>query len=432
MPESPNIAVITALPVEAVAVRHVLGRVSETKVADDPNHYVTAELACGVVVTTTLVTSGNTAAADACAHLVRSFPSVRVVVMCGIALGVPRPGDAERDVRLGDVVVGSGGVIHHGHRRITDEGTALRGDPLVASPTLLRGVGEIRALQLQGMRPWEAWLEPLPSLAYRRPDTPDDRQAVEVFYGRVGSGDELLRSARKRDEIAHPQGLLAIEMEAAGVAVSAALAGRECLVIRGISDYGDERKSDLWQPYASLAAAAYLRALLDVLGATDRPRDTLVPLDPADRPRGEAMPYGPWGTALGSADWRAGTAAPFGSADRSGGAAAPFGAAERVRHEAAAGRTPGRTLVLELVALMERVSSLQTPDDRDLVLRLMGPPVDGRVARDSRTRVALITLAVTCLEHAGGLDALVGALTDLEGADSQPVRDLAALARRLQ
>lgn len=359
----PEIGVITALPVETVAVRHVLGGLAPVPARHDPNRYATVTLACGTVVSTLLVATGNAAAADACAHLVHSFPSVRTVVMCGIALGVPRPGDPEHDLRLGDVVVGSAGVVHYSHLRVTDRGSDLRGDTLVASPTLMRGVNEIRAAQHLGRRPWQRWLDAPPSPSYRRPGPHTDPLparpgSAEVFYGRIGSGDELLRSASRRDEIARTGDLLAIEMEGAGVAVSAALGGRECLVIRGISDYGDAEKSDLWQPYASLAAAAYLRAVLEALGE---------------------------------------------------------------------GRAESRTVKgSDLLPLLERVRSLQTPAGRDLVLDMLGTHISGRVERDLRTKWAVYGLVKVCEEYPTGLRDLITALVTLEGPDSMPVRELAA------
>jgi hypothetical protein len=39
-------------------------------------------------------------------------------------------------------------------------------------------------------------------------------------------------------------------------------------LVRGISDYADENKNDVSQPYASLAAAAYTRALIESMPAT--------------------------------------------------------------------------------------------------------------------------------------------------------------------
>ncbi|MFC7714472.1 effector-associated domain 2-containing protein [Nonomuraea recticatena] len=69
---------------------------------------------------------------------------------------------------------------------------------------------------------------------------------------------------------------------------------------------------------------------------------------------------------------------------------------------------------------MERVSSLQTPQDRDEVLRLLGPPVEGLVKRDTRTRHALLSLASVCGTYPTGLADLLEVLERLEGPDSSP------------
>jgi hypothetical protein len=52
-------------------------------------------------------------------------------------------------------------------------------------------------------------------------------------------------------------------MEASGVAVGADLHSTHWFVVRGVVDYCDDNKNQLWHPYASLAAAAYVRALLE-------------------------------------------------------------------------------------------------------------------------------------------------------------------------
>jgi len=83
-----------------------------------------------------------------------------------------------------------------------------------------------------------------------------------VHYGRIGSGDVSLRDARERDDLAARHEVLAFEMEGAGVGISGFRDGLEWLVVRGISDYGDSATDHTWRRYASLAAAAYTRALL--------------------------------------------------------------------------------------------------------------------------------------------------------------------------
>jgi nucleoside phosphorylase len=61
-----------------------------------------------------------------------------------------------------------------------------------------------------------------------------------------------------RDQISQePGGLLCFEMEAAGI-----MQAFPCLVIRGICDFSDSHKNDIWQPYAAASAAAYTKELL--------------------------------------------------------------------------------------------------------------------------------------------------------------------------
>ena len=52
-------------------------------------------------------------------------------------------------------------------------------------------------------------------------------------------------------------------METAGLADAAWIQEIGYLGVRGICDYCDGNKNDLWQPYAAMASAAYVRALLE-------------------------------------------------------------------------------------------------------------------------------------------------------------------------
>ncbi|MEV6492008.1 hypothetical protein AB0M20_25830 [Actinoplanes sp. NPDC051633] len=51
-------------------------------------------------------------------------------------------------------------------------------------------------------------------------------------------------------------------MEGKGIGSAGFAGGREWFVVRGISDYGDANTTRLWRGYASVVAAAYVRALL--------------------------------------------------------------------------------------------------------------------------------------------------------------------------
>lgn len=59
--------------------------------------------------------------------------------------------------------------------------------------------------------------------------------------------------------------ILCFEMEAAGI-----MTEFPCIAIRGISDYADSHKSDIWQNYAAAAAAGCAKELLSYLNPEDR------------------------------------------------------------------------------------------------------------------------------------------------------------------
>jgi nucleoside phosphorylase len=53
-------------------------------------------------------------------------------------------------------------------------------------------------------------------------------------------------------------------MEAAGL-----MDNFPCLVIRGICDYSDSHKNDIWQEYAAAVAAAYAKNLLSIMDSAE-------------------------------------------------------------------------------------------------------------------------------------------------------------------
>lgn len=91
-----------------------------------------------------------------------------------------------------------------------------------------------------------------------RAGRPDDAQAPSIFVGPFGSGDTVLKSAEDRDEIADKYGILAYEMEGAGVWDTIS-----CIVIKGVCDYADSHKNKAWQAFASAVASSAARALME-------------------------------------------------------------------------------------------------------------------------------------------------------------------------
>jgi len=286
----PVIGLVTALPEEFAAMAAVVDDAVEWSIAGDPAGYLCGTIPSPLpgrphpVVLTLLTEPGTNWAATAVANMLRSFESVDQVVMVGIAAGVPSPRQPERHVRLGDIVVGTWGIIDYDHVVDRPGEVALRQGFPQPSEVLSQRVKRLAAGELQGRRPWEdelaLLLQRMPGFA--RPDPVTDRLYVrdrpvphpdavasghragmpKVHEGRIGSASRSLRNADRRDALAREYDLRAIEVEGSGVGSAAFAGGRDWLVVRGISDYGDQRMGRLWRPYASAVAAAYTRALL--------------------------------------------------------------------------------------------------------------------------------------------------------------------------
>lgn len=311
---APTFGLVTAVPEEFHAMRALLDDPVDTRVTSDRASYVAATLPSldprlpHSVILTLTTDIGTHAAADACRSLVAGFPSVNAVVTAGIAAGVPLPGCPDRHVRLGDLVVATRGIVDYRHVVQGAHGDELRLPFPRPSVLLNRADRMLQVGEYAQRRPWEACLVMSGRgdlLGFRRPadetDVLHDRVDPEriiphparrlsghrrgwpkVHRGRIGSADVSMRSPEERDALASRYGLLAFEMEGAGVGIGSFLNGLDWFMVRGISDYGDGYVCTQWRRYASLAAAAYVRALL---GAT-----------PPTSPRG-GHPLGGWPVA---------------------------------------------------------------------------------------------------------------------------------------
>ncbi|KAL6800064.1 hypothetical protein J3E68DRAFT_448458 [Trichoderma sp. SZMC 28012] len=93
-------------------------------------------------------------------------------------------------------------------------------------------------------------------------------QQPSIFIGRFGSGDTHFSSAIDRDYTAQKHNIIAFETEGAG-----AWDELSCIIIKGVSTYGDgHMMSDLeaWENFAAATAASAARGLVDCYPQTDR------------------------------------------------------------------------------------------------------------------------------------------------------------------
>jgi nucleoside phosphorylase len=95
------------------------------------------------------------------------------------------------------------------------------------------------------------------SLVSRKRLTDDHGLQPVVHFGKMGSGDTVMKSGEDRDRLAKADGIIAFEMEGAGV-----WDHFPSIVIKGVSDYADSHKNNQWQSYAAATAAACMKAFL--------------------------------------------------------------------------------------------------------------------------------------------------------------------------
>ncbi|KAE8371231.1 nucleoside phosphorylase domain-containing protein [Aspergillus bertholletiae] len=222
--------------------------------------------------------------------------SDQIGFLVGIGAGITRP-DHGRDIRLGDIAVSqpygnSGGVIQYNLFK-AKPGNVWESRAFLNSPpeVLLRALGNLQAqhkLESPRVREYlEEMITRYPRLAkqgyvhqgfendqlFKTTDPSEevrrerrDSTEPEIHYGIIASGNTLFKDAAHRENILEEIGeeYICFEMEAAGL-----MNNFPCIIIRGICDYADSHKSDRWQRYAAVTAAAYAKELLCFIPSQD-------------------------------------------------------------------------------------------------------------------------------------------------------------------
>ncbi|MDV7217626.1 5'-methylthioadenosine/S-adenosylhomocysteine nucleosidase [Streptomyces prunicolor] len=250
----PIVAVLTALPLEFTAVRDHL---TDVEKQNHPRYGTLATVGrlSGTPWSVALLElgEGNLTAA-ALTERVMSWLEPQALFFVGVA------GSLKPDIEIGDVVVATKVYGIHGGKE-TDKDFLVRPEAWRASHRLEQAARE--AL----------------------------REDPHAHLKPIAAGDVVLASARStlaEHLRTHYNDAAAIEMEGAGIATAVHLAGGDALVIRGISDRADAKKSradaEGSQPLAAVNAAAAVVAVLRELrpfggsqepsgGAADDPKE---------------------------------------------------------------------------------------------------------------------------------------------------------------
>lgn len=104
-------------------------------------------------------------------------------------------------------------------------------------------------------------------LIERESHSGDDDVRPEIYIGRIGSGNTVMKSGEDRDRIAKRHEIIAFEMEGAG-----AWDEVPCIIVKGICDYADSHKNKAWQDFAAATAASVAKAILGRYAVSDGDR----------------------------------------------------------------------------------------------------------------------------------------------------------------
>jgi nucleoside phosphorylase len=297
-PDDYTVGWICALHVELNGAQRMLDRVHARGFGHgmDCNLYILGQIGKLNVVLTCLPKGqyGNNIAAVVATRMMNRFPRIEIGLMVGIGGGLPSP---KNDIRLGDVVVSIphlqyGGVVQYDMGKFTNDGFVTTGS-LKAPPEKLLHVlnymsahglpitGELER-EYPGVELDQLFEASYPHVGGETCEACDREQTVQrsilrdsttphVFYGTIASGNSVIKDPGIRETLIKKHDVLCCEMEAAGLMNTRF----PCLVIRGISDYADSHKNDIWIPYAAVAAAQYARDLLLAMPAAITLSDTV-------------------------------------------------------------------------------------------------------------------------------------------------------------
>ena len=308
-----TVGVICALEIEYVAacelldVEHSKDEAPVLETPRDDNIYTFGRIGEHNIIIACLpkgkywIASAATVAKD----MLRSFEAIRFGLFVGIGGGAP---SEKHDIRLGDVVVSSpvgnrGGVVHYDFGKAVQDRDLEATRSLNAPPKIL--LNALQKLSSDHRRKGNRIKQTVADMInknkklkrdYERPPATTDRlyQASythaendkpctlscsssspplilrelrgvddndsKVHYGLIASADKVMKDALLRDFLVRKHDVLCFETEAAGL-----MDDFPCVVIRGICDYSDSHKNDIWQSHTAAVAAAYAKELLYVI-----------------------------------------------------------------------------------------------------------------------------------------------------------------------
>ncbi|XP_045472492.1 uncharacterized protein LOC123678797 isoform X5 [Harmonia axyridis] len=312
--KQPTIAIITAQYCEKLAVDAMIEN-KETFVryttVGESNVYTLGNIGAHRIVCTKLPSVGHTreamtAAGNTTTRLLGTFQKVDYVFLVGAGGGVPHYTDYNKHVRLGDVVVSYPSKDKNiyfycekanlNEKEYDFEYKSYRPNNLNLQD-IAANLKSSAANDTKVTPPWVKYIQGAlnilrssPEPDFRPPSSDTDKlymnignkDIIEVAHplpqdksvrrqegcprihlGSVASGRQIVKEDVLRQKFAAKMGVLSFDSEFDAVIESILGNCKDSFIcIRGISDYKDGTRQKEWQPYASLAAASVMKAII--------------------------------------------------------------------------------------------------------------------------------------------------------------------------
>lgn len=309
--ESIQFGVITALPIETIALQQTCGPflpmpLGSRRIPYNVSvfHLMTARQKALPIAHVEVLDMGNSSGAVAGAILGVLFPALEYVIVCGIAGGCPinlgqetRPlsdKEFESHPQVGDTVISLDGLIQYDNIKLLENNEVVHRHIPFRAPALFKqamsqilidtdrglfslGKEVCSVLDRNGIEApkFSSYGDFFPRYADRKGEVHKSAKPQKVpktrllqkarphiLTGSIGSANVLMRDFRRRDALKSRFDILAVEMEGSGVSDAAWTFNRSSVAIRGIADYADMDKDDRFHRYAATSAACTLKSLI--------------------------------------------------------------------------------------------------------------------------------------------------------------------------
>ncbi|PLN81271.1 purine and uridine phosphorylase [Aspergillus taichungensis] len=321
-----HIGILCALPLESRAVRGIFDEIDGfdndshfTRASTDTGSYTAGKIGPHSVVLGHLPGMGLVDTANFAQRFLSSFAKLQLVLLVGVCGGSPRD-DKCHEIRLGDVIIGTR-AIKSDLGRLYQDGLQSRGGK---EDTLGRQSPEIRGF----INKLESYKHPLRETTARYlsqllakpefqmslyPGSDKDKlfnhnylhkhydskvcqckhpskscdaaretlcnqlgcdsqhliqrnrlqsqvlNSPALHFGTMASRDAVIKYADYREYMFRKEKAIGFDMESAGL-----WEYLPTVIVKGVCDYADSHKNNLWQDYAAASAAACTRAVLDL------------------------------------------------------------------------------------------------------------------------------------------------------------------------